>query len=215
MGRLLGPSQAGQRTRLPGPGRDCPWEAPRRGELRWLRVNGTELDSWGPGKSQPSGRRSKGLEFKCRETGAGSCRQGGQWAGGIVESSCLERGRWIGAEQTGLAVREALLLPAWPSDLGQATAAGAWSWESVSPAARCPEGNYLPLGTNLILLSLTAYAWPSARSGFQVPPSSPDAWGACSQGGESSPFPLGAAAAHHRAADMGPGASWAPLLLVF
>lgn len=95
------------------------------------------------------------MEFKCRETGAGSCRQGGRWAGGMVESSCLERGRWDGAGQMGLAVREALLLPAWPSDLGQATATGAWSWESVSPAARCPEGNYLPPGTYLILLSLS------------------------------------------------------------
>lgn len=134
---------------------------------------------------------------------------------GWWKAAALRRAGGIGAGQTGLAVREALLLPAWPSDLGQATAAVPWSWESVSPAARCPEGNYLPPGTNLILLSLTAYAWPSARSGFQVPPSSPDAWGACSQGGESSPFPLGAAAARHRAADMGPGASWAPLLLVF
>lgn len=34
------------------------------------------MDSWGPGRSQPSVRRSRGLEFKCREVGAKSCGQG-------------------------------------------------------------------------------------------------------------------------------------------
>lgn len=76
--------------------------------------------------------------------------QAGWW-----KAAALRGAGGIGAGRMGSTVRKSSLLPAWPSDLGQATAAGGWSWESVSPAARCSEGNYLPPGTNLILLSLS------------------------------------------------------------
>lgn len=56
---------------------------------------------------------------------------------GWWKAAALRGAGGIGAGQMGLAVREALLLPAWPSDLGQATAAGAWSWESIGVTS-CP-----------------------------------------------------------------------------
>ena len=146
----------------------------------------------------------------------------------------------IGAGWTGSAVGKALLLPAWPSDLEQATAAGAWSWESVSPAARCPEGNYLPSGTNLILLSFSLPVLghqpvlasrclppplmpgePAVRAGGphpslweQHPPAVSQAFflDAGSQHEELRPWQR--SPAHHRAAEMGWVASWAPLHLV-
>lgn len=113
--------------------------------------------------------------------------QAGWW-----KAAALRGAGGIGAGRTGSAVRKALLLPAWPSDLGQAAAAGAWSWESVSPAARCPDGNYLPPGTNLILLSLSLPVLghqPVLASRCLPPPLMPGEPAASPR-----PFPLGAAA---------------------